>query len=175
MNLKLILPIKKINVNGKTINIPKLGIKHHELLKDPCSPDESVIKLLNSIDKNMNKAESEIVLLHVLEFNGKIKSEVEIDGHLYKLSDVYESQVLTHQFRGNTFYFREPKIFEKFVTPDDVLNKCFIRTDGSDIVPEFIDMPAFVLKWANSITTSISIKGPKGPIGGLANIIGLFE
>lgn len=36
-------------------------------------------------------------------------------------------------------------------------------------------MPAFVLKWANDIFTTLAIPGPNGPITGIGNIIGLFE
>lgn len=175
MNLNLILPLKKIVINDKQISIPKLGLKHHELLKNPCGADENMIKLVNSICPGLNAAESEIVLLHVLEFNGKIKSEVTVNGKVFKVSDVYISQRLEHQYHGNIFYFRSPEPFETFVTPDDVLEKCFIRVNDSDVVPEFMDMPAFVTKWADAITTKISIKGPKGQLDGLSEILELFK
>lgn len=175
MNLKLILPIKKIVINDKQISIPKLGIKHHELLKTPCAADENMIKLVDSIKVGLTAAESDLVLLHVLEFNGKLKSEVEKDGFLYKINDVYISQRLEHQLNGDVYYFRSPERYEKFFTPDNVLETCFIRVNDSDVIPDFMDFPAFVYKWAEDITTKISIKGPNGTIRGLNDILELFE
>lgn len=175
MNLKLILPLKKIKVNDKEISIPKLGLKHHDLLKDVKAPEEHLKAIINSIRTDLTAAEANIVIAHVLEFNGKIKSEVEKDGFVYKLSDLYICQRLEFQFGGNTFYFRAPNHGEVFTTPDDVLDKCFVRVNDSDVKPDFMEMPAFVYSWADDITINVAIKGPQGPLKGLSKILEIFE
>lgn len=175
MSLKIILPLKKINVNGKEVTIPKLGLKHHALLNKVSSPEEHIKALIGSIRKDLTFAEANFVLLHVLEFNGKIKDSVTKDGFTYRISDAYICQRLEHQYSGNTFYFRSPEQDEKFTTPDDVLAKCFIRVNDSDVVPDFLSLPAFVYSWADDIVTSVAIKGPYGPVKGLSKILELFE
>lgn len=175
MSLKIVLPLKKIVLNGKEITIPKLGLKHHALMQEVKSPEEHIEILVNSIRKDLSAAEANIVLLHVLEFNSKIKDTVIKDGFTYKISDVYICQRLEHQFSGYNFVFRAPTQFEKFSTPDDVLKTCFLRVNDSEVVPDFMDMPAFVYSWADDITTNVAIKGPYGPIKGLAKILEIFE
>lgn len=175
MSLKIILPLKKIVVNGKEVSIPKLGLKHHALMKDVKSPEGHIRTLINSIRPDLTAAEANVVLLHTLEFNGKIKESVTKDGFTYNINDVYVSQRLEHQFNGYTFYFRAPNQFESFSTPDDVLEKCFLRVNDSEVVPDFMNMPAFVYSWADDITTNIAIKGPYGPLKGLSKILELFE
>lgn len=175
MSLKIVLPLKKIKVNDKEITIPKLGLRHHEILNKVTSPEEHIRALVNSICPNLSSAEANLVLLHVLEFNGKIKDTAVVDGFTYKISDVYICQRLEHQYSGNTFYFRSPTQTETFTTPDDVLKNCFIRVNDSDVVPDFLSLPAFVYTWADDITTNIAIKGPYGPVKGLSKILELFE
>ena len=175
MSLKIVLPQKKITINDKEITIPKLGLKHHILMKDVKSPEEHIKILSNSIRSDLTSAESNLAVLHVLEFNGKIKETVIKDGFKYSIQDVYICQKLEHSYNGNTFYFRSPDQFENFTTPDDVLAKCFIRVNDSDVIPDFLSLPAFVYNWANEITTNVAIKGPYGPIKGLSRILEIFE
>lgn len=175
MSLKIILPLKKIEVNGKEVTIPKLGLKHHALLNKVTSPEEHIKVLVNSIRPDLTYAEANLVLLHVLEFNGKIKESVVRDGFTYRISDAYICQRLEHQYSGNTFYFRSPEQDEKMITPEDVLKKCFIRVNDSDVVPDFLSLPAFVYNWADDIMTTVAIKGPYGPVKGLSKILELFE
>ncbi|HCN7864376.1 TPA: hypothetical protein N6384_004765, partial [Escherichia coli] len=83
--LKFVVPVKKLEINGKHIKIPKMGIKQHRLLKDVRSCDETLKILLDSICPGLNAAESELVMLNLCAFNGKCLEEK--DG--LKLSDVY--------------------------------------------------------------------------------------
>ncbi len=95
MNLNVILPIKKIVINEKTISIPKLGLKHHNLMKDVKGPDENMNLLLDSICPGLTAAESDIVVLHLLAFNNRIKETVVKDDFTYDLNKVYICQRLT--------------------------------------------------------------------------------
>ena len=106
--------------------IPKLGLKHYNLLKDVKGPDENMKILADSICKNMSPADFDFACLHILEFNNKLKSEVEKDGFTYKLDDVYVCQRTEFQFQGNTFYFRPPGKFEQFATISEMLSNCLI-------------------------------------------------
>lgn len=171
MNLKLILPIKKITLNDKTISIPKLGLKHHNLVKDEEDPIKALRIIMRSINPDLNAAETDFVSLHLLEFNGKLKSEVQKDGFTYRLADVYISQRLVFQYGGKEYKFRSHTPFENFGPVDQVLENLY---EGDD-VPDFLDMPAFVSKWADDITSTVAIPGPNGPIKGIALIMDLLN
>lgn len=173
MKLNLILPQKKVQINDKVITIPKLGLKHYNLLKDVKALDENMRILVNSICPGLSSGEAELVVLHLLEFNGRMKDVVVKDGFTYKLADVYICQRLSHQLNGIQYNFRSPELYERFSTPQDVLEKTF-RAEGSE-VPDFGSMPAFVIKWADSIVNTVAIKGPKGVITGSLNILEIFE
>lgn len=173
MKLNLILPHKKVVINQKEITIPKLGLKHYSLLKDVKGLDENLRILVNSIQTGLSSGEAELLVLHLLEFNGRMKDIVVKDGFTYKLSDIYICQRLSHQLNGVQYNFRSPELYEQFSTPQDVLERTFIR-EGSE-VPDFGSMPAFVIKWADSIVNTVAIKGPKGVIVGSLNILELFE
>ena len=72
MNLKLILPIKKVKINGKDISIPKLGIKHHLLVKDVENAIDVLDILVRDIKPGLSVAEYDLVIVHLLEFNNKL-------------------------------------------------------------------------------------------------------
>lgn len=175
MNLKVILPIKKITIDGIEIVLPKLGLKHHNLMKDVKMPDENLSILLDSIKPGLNAYQSDIVLLQLMSFNGKLKDEVVKDGFTYRLEDVYVSQVLTQRLSGKEFKFRAPERFSKFGSADAILSKYFVSVDGDTEKPDFMNLPAFVIKWVDDIVQTVSINGPDGPIKGMANILGIFE
>lgn len=173
MKLNLILPQKKVKINQKIVTIPKLGLKHYNLLKDVKALDENMRILVDSIQPGLSSGEAELMVLHLLEFNGRMKDVVVKDGFTYKLEDIYICQRLSHQLNGITYNFRSPELYEQFSTPQDVLEKTY-RAEGSE-VPDFGSMPAFVIKWANSIVNTVAIKGPKGVITGSLNILEIFE
>lgn len=175
MNLNLILPLKKIQVNQKEVKIPKLGLKHHNLLKDIKTPEENLFILIDSIHPGLTPAEIDFVSIHLLEFNGKIKNKVTKDNFEYDLSTLKIVQRLEFQFGGHTFKFRAPKHFESFGAIDKMLAGCLESVDDQKEDVDFLKMPAFVKKWADDITNTIAIDGPNGDIRGSAAIIGIFE
>lgn len=171
MNLKLILPTKKIQLGDKEIHIPKLGLKHHNLIKNEPNPYAALRKIMQSIFPNLTAAESDFVSLHLLEFNGKLKDKREINGFTYKLDDVYICQRLEFSYQGKTFKFRSNKPYEEFGPVDNLLETLYLGED----VPDFLDMPAFVAKWADDITSTLAIPGPNGPVKGLLKIMELLN
>lgn len=175
MNLKVILPIKKITIDGMEIILPKLGLKHHNLMKEVKMPDENLAILLDSIKPGLNSYQSDIVLLQLLAFNGKLKDEVTKNGFTYKLSDVYVCQRLTQRLSGKEFKFRAPERFAQFGSADSILSEYFVSVDGSTEKPDFMELPAFVIKWVDDIVQTVAINGPDGPIKGMAKVMGIFE
>lgn len=171
MNLKLILPLKKIVINEKEISIPKLGLKHQKMIKDEKDPLIVISKILKSIHPNLTAAESDLATIHLLEFNDKIKSSVIKDGFKYDINDVYICQRLIFHFGGKEYKFRSHDPYEQFGPVDAVLSSLYL---GSD-VPDFLDMPAFVSKWADDITSTIAIPGPSGPIKGILAIMDILN
>lgn len=167
--------MKTIQVNQKEIKIPKLGLKHHNMLKEVKSPEENLSLLINSIHPGLTPAEIDYVSIHLLEFNGKIKSKVVKDDFEYDLSTLRIVQRLEFQFAGHTFKFRAPKQFEGFGGVDKMLSKCLETVDGKKEDVDFMKMPAFVTKWADDISSTIAVSGPNGDIRGVAKIIGIFE
>lgn len=177
MNLNLILPLKKIQLPRlqREVTIPKLSLKHYNLLREVKDVGENMQRLIDSICPGVTPAEADFVSLHILEFNGKIKSTVIKDGFEYKIDDVYISQRLEFQYQGNTFYFKAPNKYEEIGTVDMLLSKCFLRVNDSDEKPDFLKMPAFVVKWAEDLTKTLSIEGPNGSIRGMSEIVDLFN
>lgn len=171
MNLKLILPIKKITLGDKEISIPKLGLKHQKLVKDEKDPYKALHVLMNSIYKDLSAAETDFAALHLLEFNGRLKSKVTKDGFTYNLNDLYICQRLEFRFQGKTFKFKSHEPFQTFGPVDSVLQSLYLGDD----VPDFLDMPAFVATWADDITSTIAIPGPNGPIKGLLKIMDILN
>lgn len=148
------MPLKKIQIQNKEIKIPKLGLKHHQLIKEVRDAADNLKILMDSICPNMTKAETEIVMLHTAEFNGLIP--LEKDG--YNLNDI---QIITKnefELNGTTYKFRSPTFFEKFDGYEDTLQKLFI----GDEIPDFKEMPAFLIKWATQLTETIVLKDKKG-------------
>ena len=56
-----------------------------------------------------------------------------------------------------------------------MLSNCLIKVNDEEKEISFLEMPAFVIKWAEDLSTTIAIPGPNGPIKGIAEIIGLLE
>lgn len=158
-------------MNDKEIIIPKLGLKHHKMIKDDKDPLIALNKLMASICPNLTAAENDYVALHLLEFNNRLKDSVTRDGFTYKLSEVYICQKLVFQYSNKEYKFRSHKPFEQFGPVDDVLKTLYLGDD----VPDFLDMPAFVSKWADDITSTVAIPGPNGPIKGIAQIMDLLN
>lgn len=158
-------------MKGKTVSLPKLGLKHHNMVKDEKNPLVALKTIMNSIHPGLNAAETDFISLHLLEFNNKLKSEVTKDGFIYKLDNVYICQRLEFQFGGKEYKFRSHEPFEQFGPVDDVLKTLYLGDD----IPDFLDMPAFVSKWADDITSTVAIPGPNGPIKGMLQIMDLLN
>lgn len=175
MNLNVILPIKKITINGKAISIPKLGLKHHNLMKEVKGPDENMNILLDSICPGLSAAESDIVVLQLLSFNNKLKETVIKDGFTYDLDKVYICQRLTQRLDGKEFKFRAPPRYSKLGSVDSILSEFLESVDGEKTEINFMKLPAFVVKWADDLVNTIAIDGPNGPIKGMLNVMEIFE
>lgn len=178
MKLNIIKAEKIIEVNGKTIKIPKLGLRHHEILKEVRHYEESMKLLLNSIHKNLSQAERDLVTVHLLHFNGKLKDSVIInDVEVFVLDTVIDQQ-LKFEYAGVIYRFKSPTTTEMAETIDGMLEKCCVsvKKDGVEIdKPAFLDMPAFVLGWAHAIADTLSLDTTNGPIRGLYDIIEVFN
>ncbi|ASD52104.1 baseplate hub distal subunit [Pseudomonas phage PspYZU05] len=169
MNLKSILPIKVLKVNRKTVKIPKLSLRHFKLIREVRDIDKNLHLLIESIHKGLTPAETVFVCVHLLEFNNRLKSEVTLNSHTFKVDDVAITQKLEFQSNGKTYKFRSPKLFENLGDVEDILSKC------SEQEVDFLEMPAYVIVWADKILNMISVKSDKGlEIKGLNNIIELF-
>lgn len=178
ITLELVPKSKVIEVNGKKIKVPKLGLKHRMLIKDSTSHEETMKILLNYIQSNLSLAERDVLTLHLLEYNGRMKSEVVKDGFTFKLDNVYICQKLKFEYNNVEFKFRSPT-FELLKGPLDILlAQCCVsaKLNGEKIdIPDFMQMPAFVHNWAEMITNTVAIDGPDGPIKGLYKIVELLS
>lgn len=171
MNLKLNLPTKIVNINGKDINIPKLGLKHYMIASSEKDPIAMLEKIVDSIEPNLTIAEKDIVIINILEFNDRLKSSVEINGKEVFLKDVYISQKTSFQFQGKEYKFRAPGRLLNG-TVDAILSECYTGNQGEI---DFLDMPAFVYKWLKDLTETVSIKTPTGVLSGATKIMETFS
>lgn len=178
INLNIIPETKLIEVNGKKIKIPKLGLRHRMIMSEDKSLVENIKLLINSIHPGLSVAERDIVSLHILEFNGKIDSSKIVKGFEYKLDTLVISQKLKFGYDDYEFKFKSVTDDLSGAPLDEVLNRCcvYAKKNGEKIdIPNFKNMPAFVANWANQIMDTVEIDGPNGSkIKGAANIMGIL-
>lgn len=169
-----IIPVtKKIELNGKEIVIPKLGLKHYRMLKDVKGLAENMTELMDSICPGLTAAESEFVIVHLLAHNGRIKErqEFEFAGQkvVVDINDMVICNKTEFQDDGKTYMFRAPRIGEFFISGLDALQSCTL----DDI--DYGNMPAYMLDWADELLSTVKIDTPVGTIHGAINIIGKIE
>lgn len=178
MKLNILKNEKIIEINGKTIRIPKLGLRHHEILKEVRGHEENMKLLLNSIHKNLSQAERDLVTVHLLHFNNKLKDSVVINEVEVFVLDTVIDQTLRFDHDGVSYRFKSPTSTEMADTIDGMLQKCCVsaKRDAVEIdIPDFLDMPAFVIGWAHKIADTLSLKTPNGYIRGLYDIVEVFN
>lgn len=172
--LNIIPAVKQIKVNGKDVTIPKLGFRQIKLLKDmnPEGLDESMQTLMDSIRPGLTLAEADMVMLHLLAFNKKVKTVEVVGGFEVDIDKAYLCGEYEFDLEGRTAYFVPPVMGEKFVTAIDVLNKQF-DPERSGFELDFNDAPAYTLDWAKLIMRTVALDTPAGTVYGGSNIIGL--
>lgn len=153
MKLMLNVPKKQITINDKIYYIPKLGLKHFGLIKNPEHVSDALSKILKTITTDqLNNSEAEYIILHILEFNNKIKKSVVIDdGYEFDIDDVSIPTDRTYMINDKAYHFRKPYKFEIFDNVVDLLEKTYKGDDN----PDFINLPAYVLKWSDEIRSSL--------------------
>lgn len=162
--LKFVVPIKTMVINGKTIKIPKMGLRQYRLLKDVRDCDETLKVILDTIHPNLNAGESEMVMLNLCAFNGKCQNEK--DG--LNIDDVYICTETEFEFNDKIFKFRAPNLSSDAIIDDAVfLKEHYLGDDDID----FHDFPAFIIDWANGLRKTIAIDTPDGVIYGGINIM----
>lgn len=164
--LNIIPAVKNINVNGKDITIPKLGFRQMKLLRDMKGLDECMVGLLDSIRPGLTAAEADMVILHLLAFNKKIKTVETVGGFEIDIDKTYFCAKYEFELDGKIFKFKPPMLTDKFTSKLDILQKQYIGEH------DFGEMPAFVLDWADAIVSTIALDTPVGTVYGGANIIG---
>lgn len=178
INLDITPNFKMVNINGKNVKVPKLGLRHRLLVKEELNHEEMTKVLMNSIAPNLSMAERDILTLHLLAYNDRMASTKVVNGFEYNIENVYICQKLKFVLNGFEFKFRSPS-FELLKGPADILLKeccIYVKKDGKQVdVPDFMDMPPFVLNWVEQITNKIAIDGPTGQIRGLYEIVELFS
>ncbi|EQA7786668.1 hypothetical protein ACX818_001253 [Acinetobacter baumannii] len=178
INLDILPKCKQITINGKTINVPKLGLKHRLVYKDGQSHEEFMKSLMASIHPNLSMAERDLLTLHLMEYNGKLKNSIEISGESYSIDDVYICQKLKFNYGEFEFKFRSPTLELMDGPLDILLNRCCVsaKYKGEKIdVPDFMDLPPFVSKWAEDITNTVALDTKTGKIVGLYKLVELFS
>lgn len=179
--MNIILPTKKVvyQYHGeKVVNIPKFGLAQYKMIEGLTNSEVALSKLVESIKKNPTKAERDLITLHILEYNGKMDGQVEVDGHTYYLNDVYIDQKLKYQIGEYEFKFKSPNIDQCSLTIDIMLRECCTSAKKSNEpieVPDFLDMPAYVLNWADRILNTLALDTPYGTVRGLSPIMELFN
>lgn len=180
--IKLDLPdnSKKITVNGKEVKVPKLGLKHYNLIKELKTHEENYKILMESIHKGLSVAEKDLVAIHLMAHNKAIKDRITQDDFVFDVNNVYISQKLKFEYKDYCFKFKSPKADDRTSSVDVMLSSCCVSaTKGGvkiDIPNFFDDTPAFVYKWAEFICDTIAIKDKDGKeIKGLYNIVELFN
>lgn len=171
IKLNIIPSVKEIKIKNKTIKIPKLGLKHYRMLKEVKGYDKNLNELMDSICPNMTAAEADMVFVHLMAHNGKIKEKQMFDDFELDINKTYFCNKTEFTCLGRTFYFKEPTLTQKFESSLDVLNKQFIKCEPH-LDFDFEDMPAYAQDWADEILKTVAIDTPLGPVYGGINIVG---
>lgn len=171
---------KKVDVNGKTVKVPKLGLKHYNLIKELKTHEENFKILMESIHKGLSVAEKDLVAIHLMAHNNAIKSEITQGDFKLSVDDVFINQQLTFTYKDYTFKFKSPKMDDRTSSVDVMLSSCCVsatkKGEKIDIPNFFNDTPAFVYKWADAICNTVAIKDKDGKlIKGLHDIVELFN
>lgn len=178
LQINSLVKAKEININGKVIHVPKMSLFHYNIVKDEKDITKITTKIASSVQKGLSKAERDIVLLHLLEHNGKLQQSVVKNGKTYNLDDVVIIQKLRFVYGDYEFKFKTPVVEDSFVVAEDILNNCLISTKyKGETIPniDFKTMPAFVYKWLDLIVTTIGIQDGNEMIKGVDNITELFD
>ncbi len=170
--------VKKVTINNKEVSVPMLGLKHKMLFDENLSPSANLKKLLNFVQPNLSVAERDLLCLHILAFNGRSKDKVIVDNVTYTLDDVYISQKLKFNIGDYEFKFKSPDVETIDGSVDLMLKNCCVyvkHLDEKIKIPDFLDLPPFVINWANDITNTISIKTHNGIIAGINDVLEFFN
>ncbi|ADI96434.1 gp28 baseplate hub distal subunit [Acinetobacter phage Ac42] len=169
---------KSVQVNGKTVQVPKLGLKHYGLIKEIRSKSENMKRLMDSIQKGLTVAERDIVTLHLFEFNTEMPNKCFVNDQEITLDDVYVCQKLKFTYQDKVFKFKSYHGDQIDVVPE-LLQSCLVSvkdSNGNELDhPNFMDMPAFVVNWAEQILQTIAVDTPNGTVRGLNDIMELFN
>ncbi|UOX40572.1 baseplate hub distal subunit [Aeromonas phage GomatiRiver_11] len=172
--LNIIPAVKEITVNGKQVTIPKLGFRQMKLMKDMSETglNESIQTLIDSIRPGLTMAEADMVMLHLLAFNKKVKTVEMVGGFEVDIDKAYLCGKYEFDLEGHPVYFIPPVMGQTFLTAVDVLEKQFDRErTGFDI--DFEEAPAYVLDWASDIMKTVALDTPNGTVFGGSNIVGI--
>lgn len=165
------MQFKTIAVNGKEVKIPKMSLYHYKVLAGKTKPDEVNFELVKSICPGLSRAERDVVLLHTLEYNGKLLAE----RNGFKLDNIEICQQLKFHIGDYSFRFTTPSTEDLFAVPEEVLNISIreSRYKGELIEnPDFFNMPAYVKNWLELILTTVKMTSDDGEvISGLDEIL----
>ena len=179
INLDIRPVFRMLSINGKDIKIPRLGLKHHAILKDPNDHEDAMKKLMASIHPNLSAAERDLVSLHLLAYNERLKHSVVIDGNTYTVDDVIINQKLRFNIGETEFKFKTPKLENLNATiPELLRSSCVSVKDGNgnpQEIPDFLQMPAYTYKWADDICSTIELRTSIGSVKGLYKLMELFD
>lgn len=168
MKLNIIPTKKLLKVNGREVYIPKLGIRHRQMIdKLNENPVKALSQLLKTIDSKLTNAEAEYVLLHLLVYNGLVPESYDVDGFDYNMNNVYIDVQTKFTLNGKDYKFKQPRYNHNYKDAIDALNK--LTLDGID----FNNEQAAVLLWTSKLLGTIAIDTPAGKIKGLNYIIGV--
>lgn len=178
INLEISPQYKLVVVNDKEVKVPKLGLRHRMKLAESMDKDHMTIlhELLKMIHPNLSVAERDLITLHLLAYNGRIKNKTVIDGHEISVDDAVICQKLKFDHGDYSFKFKSPKLMESLDTIGTMLNENCIsaKYKGEPIDFDFWEAPAFVDNWAYDIMRTVSIKVGDSEVTGVYNIVELF-
>lgn len=158
---------KTVEINGKKIKIPKLGLYHYQIIKDPKNLNKATKELVDTIHKGLSKAERDLVMFYLLEHNGKLKPEADV-------SKIKIVQQLKFEYNGFVFKFKTPT--EDFSDPIKFLeDSCVsVTKNGQKVDFDFGTLPAYAIYWIDKITTTLSLEQDGKTYNGIGEIMELL-
>lgn len=158
---------KTVEINGKLIKIPKLGLYHYQIIKDPKNLNKATKELVDTIHKGLSKAERDLVMFHLLDHNGKLKPGADV-------SKIKIIQQLKFEYNGFLFRFKTPT--EDFSDPIKFLeqNCVSVTKNGQKVDFDFDSLPAYAIYWIDKISTTLGLEQDGKAYTGIGEIMELL-
>lgn len=150
MSLKIDIPTKQVMFNDKLFNIPKIGLRYYEKLKNQEDVFSSLDIIIKDIESNPSAAEYEYIMLVLSAYNGFLKYSVDYKGNTYHIENILP-------IKRRKYYIKETEVIFKDEFISEVLNQ-YDLLKKLCVSHNVDELPAYTINWANELINNIKLE-----------------